>query len=86
MKTETPELDKQRWIINSGAPAVIQEFYDWLIGQGYILARYVEDEELLTDAYIRPEQLMADYFGIDRNKIEAERRAILDELREGQRD
>jgi hypothetical protein len=32
----------------------------------------------------QPEQLMADFFGIDRNKIETERRALLDYMRSHQ--
>jgi hypothetical protein len=88
----TPELDKQLAIIHSGKAETVQEFYDWLTEEkGWVLARYVPEDERVDDdgiygeqpvpVYIQPEQLMADFFGIDRNKIEAERRAILDKIR-----
>jgi hypothetical protein len=92
MKIETPELDKQSEIIHSGKAEVVQDFYDWLhTEKKWVLARYVPEEERRGDdgiygeqpvqVFISPEQLMADFFGIDRDKIEAERRAILDALR-----
>jgi hypothetical protein len=49
-------------------------------GRGYIerpiRPRWVEDPR-------SPERLVADHFGIDLRKIEAERRAILDAIRQG---
>lgn len=35
----------------------------------------------LVQVWVRPEELMADFFGIDLKKIESERRALLDALR-----
>jgi hypothetical protein len=91
MKIETPELDKQTEIIHSGQAGTVQDFIDWLGEQKYVLARYVPEDERTDDdgiygeqpvaVFIQPEQLMADFFGIDRNKIEQERRAILDAIR-----
>jgi hypothetical protein len=91
-EVQTPELDKQSDIIKSGKAETVQEFYDWLIEEkGWVLARYVPAEERRGDdgiygeqpvqVYIQPEDLMADFFGIDRNKIEAERRALLAAIR-----
>jgi hypothetical protein len=88
----TPELDRQAEIIHSGRSGTVQEFYDWLTQEkGYVLARYVSPEERYADdgiygeqpvpVLVRPEDLMADFFGIDLNKIETERRALLDALR-----
>lgn len=84
---ETPELDKRQWeVLDTGKNVVVQDFYDWLHEQGLHICR-MEDE---TDGWgsprympdpRQPEQLMADFFGIDLNKIEAERRAILDHIR-----
>jgi hypothetical protein len=79
----TPELDKQRAVIESGASNTLTEFYDWLRDNGYQLAKWGENDRLYGIA-VRPEQLFADFFGIDPYKIELERRAILDALREGQ--
>ena len=89
----TPELTKQSEIINSGKAELIQEFYDWLHQEkGWVLARWVPTEERHSGdgiygeqpvpVYIQPEQLMADFFGIDRDKIEVERRALLEAVRE----
>lgn len=81
----TPELDRQAEIIGSGKAALIQEFYDWLRDvRGWQLAEPVPDSlhGYFQPVYIDPEQLMADFFGIDRDKIEAERRAILAALHE----
>lgn len=81
----TPELDRQSEIIKSGKAETVQEFFDWLIEErGYTLCVPKEDSlhgyYLPAPSYGGPEQLMADFFGIDRNKIETERRALLDAL------
>ena len=89
----TPELEKQAEVVRSGKAEIVQEFYDWLHEEkGWVLARWVPVEERSTGdgiygeqpvpVYVQPEQLMADFFGIDRDKIETERRAVLDAIRE----
>jgi hypothetical protein len=47
-------------------------------GTGVVTVTF-QDPKLLP-VFVNPEQLMADFFGIDRDKIEAERRAILAHL------
>lgn len=88
IQPSTPELDKQSEIVKSGKAELIQEFYDWLTGHcGYTLCVPKENSlhgYYLPASYGGPEQLMADFFGIDRDKIERERRAILAALREAQ--
>lgn len=85
---ETPELDRQLAVLkDKRSPSnVLTEFYDWLCSQGYHIAQYAEREgyrdQMLEPVGKSPEQLLADFFGIDRDKIEAERRAILEHLRE----
>ena len=85
MNTPTPELDKQSAVIKSGASDTLTEFFDWLAENDYEIAewrRYEEYRDMqLTPIHLRPEQLFADFFGIDLDKIESERRAILEELR-----
>ena len=84
MNTPTPELDKQRVVIESGRTDTLTDFYDWLSEQGYELCQWVEldrYEPRLAPIHIRPEQLFADFFDIDLDLIETERRAILEELR-----
>ncbi len=81
---DTPELDKQHAIIESGEADTITRFYDWLVNNGYVIAVYVNsgyyDDPRLFPAYKRPEELFADFFGIDLDKIEIERNAILERL------
>lgn len=80
----TPELDKRSGIINSrvSPTQTLGEFYDWLQAQGLVLARWdKETQEYLPD-FINPEQLFANFFGLDSDKMEQERRAILEALRQ----
>ena len=81
---ETPELDKQREVVKEAHR--IGEFLDWMSSRGIWLARYERFEEYrdehLVPMVVDHEQLLADFYGIDRNKIEAERRAILKFLQE----
>jgi nucleoside-specific outer membrane channel protein Tsx len=84
MNTPTPELDKQRAVIESGASETVGDFYNWLDEKGYVLARWEVDgneNDYLGFVHINPQQLLAEFFGIDLDKIESERRAILEELR-----
>jgi hypothetical protein len=82
----TPELDRQRDIIHSGKAQTVQNFIDWLRDEKkYVLAEWSEaskqpmsgEDQELFPVFIQPEDLMAEFFGIDRNKIEQERRALL---------
>jgi len=85
MSVPTPELDKQHAVIESGAAGTLGDFYDWLTDEkGWVLAEWTQDgmrNDYLKPVYFRPDQLFADFFGIDLDKIESERRAILEELR-----
>lgn len=78
----TPELDKQLAIIKSGANSTVQGFLDWLMEeQGITFCVWSDDHEEFWPDRRQPDRLMADYFGIDLDKIEDERRAILESLR-----
>lgn len=77
----TPELDKQHEAIEHGAAHRIGEFIDWLREQGYILAKYDAVDDLY-DTNMPPKDLLADYFKIDLAKIEQEKRALLDHIRQ----
>jgi hypothetical protein len=80
----TPELDRQREIIEAGRAGVLQDFLDWLSENGYWIARYQRWEgyrdEVLVPVGRSPQQLMELFFEIDPVKIEAERRALLAEI------
>jgi len=64
---ETPELDKLSGVKDQSQP--IGEFLDWL--------SYEKDVRLPASI----EQLLADYFDIDMDKVEAEKLAILKHVR-----
>jgi hypothetical protein len=85
----TPECDKRSKIMHTAREPhlLLTEFWDWLSGKQYVLAQWTEpdpddirDQELVP-LYTSPEQVFADFFGLDLQKIEAEQRAILDAIR-----
>jgi hypothetical protein len=87
---ETPELDKRHKFIESGETDTLTRFYDWLCAKNYFIAEWIqpvdddgepEGDEMLFSIRIGPERLFADFFGIDLDKVESERRAILEEIR-----
>lgn len=91
---DTPELDKMMEVRETSQ--AIGEFLDWLYNSGYRIAQWhdhwdngldfddVEYEEQPAGWYPVPrriEEWLAEYFEIDLDKVEKERRAILDEFR-----
>lgn len=78
-----PECEKLKKV--SKKSQVIGEFLDWLLGDGeYVIAEIVDDDgdENLFPVHESTEQLLAAYFKIDLVKVEKERRALLDCIRE----
>ena len=70
--------------------ATLSEFLDWLRSNQYVLAKYNERPQQLGDDDLLPvrignEQLLADFFGIDLKKVEEERSALLQQLKEEKR-
>lgn len=63
----------------------IGQFIEWLHGQGIYFAKYDDDSEDFVPEYRSIEKWLADYFEIDLNKVEAEKRQMLDEIREYQK-
>jgi hypothetical protein len=45
----------------------------------------IHDEETFVELFISREKLLAEFFGIDLNKVEAERQALLEAIREKQK-
>lgn len=90
-----PEHDKLRAV--SDKSQAIGQFIEWLQDRGIVLARYHEHEESCYDEgeirvcgtragdlvpdYSTIETRLAAYFKIDLKKLEAEKRALLDEVR-----
>lgn len=94
-KTPRPEHEKLHAIKDKSQ--AIGEFVEWLGSEGIVLARYhAHDENCLNEhgrlgcgmsrERLYPEHLairkmLAHYFGIDEDRLEAEKRAMLDEIR-----
>jgi hypothetical protein len=85
---KTPELDRRSEVLPKAE--VLTEFVDWMRADGLILCRLVpsDDDEwnhgqgnqVLMATYESFEEMFERFFGLDGNKIEAERRALLDWL------
>lgn len=75
-----PECEKLAAVSKESQP--IGVFLEWLQGErGIVLAEYDDDEEDLVPVHIRIENLLAEFFEIDLNKVEEERRALLESIR-----
>ena len=83
---KTPELDRRSEVLPKAQ--VLTEFVDWLSGQGIVLCSLQETGRSNSDGPTRVwypfhepyERMFERFFGLDGNKIEAERRALLDWL------
>lgn len=83
MGVETPECEKLQSV--SDTSQEIGAFLDWLQQEkGCVFSRYVgSNDRLVVDTDLEnKERLLAEYFNIDLDKVEAERRALIKELRE----
>jgi len=77
-----PELEKMASA--KQASHIIGEFMEWLHGQGILLAKYGPDtvsDPRLWPYYKSINDLLAQYFDIDLNKVQQEKRQILVDLR-----
>jgi len=78
----TPECDKLSRVANKSQ--IIGEFLEWLTHERSMPIELCVQGDSFTDfvpCYITLTTLLAEYFGIDQNKVEQERRAILDMIR-----
>lgn len=74
-----PEHDKlQKVQVESQA---IGEFHDWMNEQGYNICELEGEHDRFIPIHRRIDDLMAEFFGIDRDKVEEEKRQMLDEMR-----
>lgn len=89
-KVKYPECEKLKKV--SEESNKIGAFLDWLMNEKYIhLCTYEEaheiDDEDLSEGYYginrTIEDLLAEYFEIDMDKVEKERRQILEKLQKG---
>jgi hypothetical protein len=85
VKKKYPECDKM--IAVSKESQAIGNFLEWLGEQGILLAEYGTERyhrDQLMPKHISIEKLLAEYFEIDLDKVETERRAMLDDFRKDQ--
>ena len=79
--SNTPELDKMRAV--SEQSQIIGEFLD---SMPYVLTEWKNVEgfrdPMLVPASKSIVQILAEHFGIDMNKVEQERRMLLEEIRD----
>ena len=80
-----PEHEKLAKV--SDKSQVIGEFCDWLSEQGIMFSRY--DDDYLGGNFpltvsMDIQRRLAEFFDIDRKKLEAEKRQMLDEIRSAQ--
>ncbi len=78
-QTPTPECDRLAAI--RGESVAILNFLEWCDNEGIELACRMGNHDTLVPISKRHESVVMDSFGIDQNKLEEERRAMLDELR-----
>ena len=74
---DTPELDRLSAV--AVEEAVLQEFLEWLSSRRYEIAEWdkVGGNDLLFPLGTRQDDLIYEYLGLDKAKLEAERRAFL---------
>ncbi len=63
----------------NGANRTIGDFLDWLEEKGFMLCQY-DDWENLVPSFERKAKIIADFFGINEDKLEEEKRAMLASL------
>lgn len=82
--SEYPEHDKMQAAMP--AAQVVGDFLEWLteVEPIHILARYEGTPPRLEPSPVGIEDLLYEYFGIDRDKIEAEKRQMLERVRTDQ--
>jgi hypothetical protein len=64
----------------------IGEFLEWCYNNGKFLAEYRDNSPNALSVNKSIDQILADYFNIDLKVIEQEKRAMLKELRNGQKE
>lgn len=60
---------------------LIGSFYDFLQEQEWEIAEYDDESERLFTVRQRPEEIIGLFLGVDPKKLEAEKRAMLEEIR-----
>lgn len=61
---------------------LVGDFYDFLNEQEWEIAKYDDKSERLFPIRLRPEEIIGLFLGVDPRKLEAEKRAMLEEIRQ----
>ena len=83
--SDYPECEKLKAV--SDKSQVVGEFLEWLqYEKEFMIAKHVENEDedgadYLAPMHINTERLLAEFFDIDMDKVETERRAMLESIR-----
>lgn len=73
--TDYPQIEKLKKV--SGRAQEISRFFDWLRSEkGYLLAHHKDDSPELFPVYPNVERLLAEYYEIDLEALERERRSL----------
>jgi len=82
-RPETPECDKLSKVADESQR--IGEFLDWCSERGWHLAEYVSYTDLRDERLVPLrtgiQEVLARHFGIDLNKVDQEKRALLEWIR-----
>ncbi len=76
---EYPEHEKLK--AKQKEVSVLSEFYDFMGEQGWEIAAFDDKSERLFPIRQRPDEIIGMFLGIDPKKLEAEKRAMLEEIR-----
>lgn len=90
MKTKKPLVAQVNYPEHKKLNAVVKEsqecgaFLEWLL-ERYYLAQYANKRsETLVPVHVRIADVLAEYFGINQDKLEAEKQHMLEALRQEQ--
>mgnify|MGYP001611424741 FL=1 len=79
MTAEYPECEKA--LAFREKSQVCGEFLEWLHSKGYYLCYLPRGHELWVPIRENIEKLLAEFFGVDLNKVEQENRTMLEQIR-----
>lgn len=77
--SEYPEHEKLK--ARQRDVGLLSEFYDFIAEQGWEIAAWSDEVERLYAIRRRPDEIIGMFLGVDPKKLEAEKVAMLDEIR-----
>jgi hypothetical protein len=78
---EYPEHEKLKAL--NGANQIVGDFIEWFGEKGWELAKFEEGGDDFVPVLKCRDDLIAEFFEIDQNRLEAEKRGMLNRIREG---